>query len=184
MIKIQQVQQFLSSKQGTWLALAVAGLFVLLILWQIYSGLAFLFSKSKVYTGVEASHAFAKSIRKPQINLRTLTIFGKYVPTQGSLKNLPESSLNLHLEGVFVAVPAYLSQAVISVAGGKQKVFFVGDNIPGNAKLYRVLDNRVIIQHNGQLSNLQLPENKLEFSPLPPLLNLPTAERQPHRSLP
>src|SRR6056297_2950094 len=141
MIKLQQVQRFLSSKQGTWLALIVAGLFILLILWRIYSAVAFLVIKPKVYSHVEPGSGFTKIIRKPQVNLSSLNIFGKYEAPQENLKNLPETNLNLHLDGVFVAVPEYLSQAVISVPGGEQKVFYVGDTVPGDAKLYRVLDN-------------------------------------------
>jgi type II secretory pathway component PulC len=184
MTKLQKAQQFLSSEQGTWLALAVAMMFVLLILWEIYTGIGFLFSKPKAYTTVKGSTAFAPIQHEPRVDLSALNIFGKYQPPQVDLKDLPDSNLNLHLDGVFAAVPEYFSQAVISVPGGEQKVYFVGDTIPGDAKLYRVLDNLVIIQHNGKLSNLKLPENKLEFSPLPPMLNLPETVRQPPRSLP
>ncbi len=184
MINREQVESYLISSKGQLLAMVLAVIFLGLSILVLFQAFELFFSQPQFNKTKNPTLVSNQKTTLSKETLSDLHLFGIYIPKSDDLNNLPESQLNLDLEGVFVSVPENLSQAVLSVPGGAQKVYYVGDKIPGNAKLYRVLPDKVIILHNGQLQTLLLPEKSLKFSPLSESIRFPTTIREPHRSLP
>ncbi|MES2626671.1 MAG: type II secretion system protein GspC [Pseudomonadota bacterium] len=77
--------------------------------------------------------------------------------------NASQTSLNLRLEGVVLAIDANRSAAII-VVGGKQATFRVGETLPvGNqVKLASVHNDHVIIDNDGATESLWLYDGKTD----------------------
>ncbi len=94
-------------------------------------------------------------------------LFGAYDPGKLDLKGVPDTSLNLTLVGLIAATPSSASQAIIAISDAQQKVYRKGDTLPGGAKLYKILSDRVILSREGRYEALKLPEQQLNFEPAP-----------------
>ena len=57
------------------------------------------------------------------------------------------------------------SHVIIRVAGHPEQPFGVGDILPGGAIIKRISSDGVLIEHNGILESLSLPNNALTFEP-------------------
>ena len=68
------------------------------------------------------------------------------------------TNLNLNLLGIYAAEPADQALAIISANGKPEEVFRVGETIIGGASLAEVLSTQVVIDNNGKLETLDLPE--------------------------
>lgn len=78
--------------------------------------------------------------------------------------NLPETKINLTLNGtVASAIPNY-SVAIISDRGNDQTVYTIGDSVGNGATLHAVYSDRVVLNEKGALTNLLLPR---EFKDTP-----------------
>lgn len=75
-----------------------------------------------------------------------------------NLEELEETNLrNLKLRGTIASDrPAY-SIAIISDGGNEEKVYAVGDPVASGASLHAVYRDRVVLNENGELTNLSLP---------------------------
>lgn len=72
----------------------------------------------------------------------------------------PETRLNLTLTGIFAATEPEQSRALIKDDSGKQRPYAVGDDIPGNAKLYSIHADRVLLERKGRYETLRLQQDK------------------------
>lgn len=78
--------------------------------------------------------------------------------------DLDETRLQLVLNGTVASdIPNY-SVAIISDAGNDQTVYTIGDSVGNNATLHAVYADRVVLNENGRLTNLNLPR---EFKDVP-----------------
>lgn len=80
---------------------------------------------------------------------------------QAAAANAPETRLNLKLRGILAADEAALSRAIIS-SGNQDKVYAVGDTLPGGAAVEAVLADKVLLRRAGRLETLRLPRNDAE----------------------
>ena len=64
---------------------------------------------------------------------------------------------DLVLSGIMAADDPRYGLAIIGQTAQSTKVYAVGDNVPGGAKLHSVYSDRVIIDRGGQLETLALP---------------------------
>jgi general secretion pathway protein C len=71
--------------------------------------------------------------------------------------NAPPTSIPLVLVGIIAADDPQDGLAILGPNAASAKVFAVGDNVPGGAKLHDVYVDHVIIDHNGTLEKLMLP---------------------------
>jgi general secretion pathway protein C len=71
--------------------------------------------------------------------------------------NAPQSNLPLVLVGIIAADDPQDGLAILGENAAGAKVYAVGDNIPGGAKLHQVLAEKVVIDRNGVLESLMLP---------------------------
>ncbi|MGB1581251.1 MAG: type II secretion system protein GspC, partial [Nevskiales bacterium] len=73
----------------------------------------------------------------------------------------PDTRLNLKLTGIFASADPEQSRALIKDESGKQRPYSVGDDIPGNAKLYSIHADRVLLERKGRYETLRLEQDKL-----------------------
>jgi general secretion pathway protein C len=81
--------------------------------------------------------------------------------------NVQQTSLPLVLVGIIAADDPQDGLAILGENAAGAKVYAVGDNVPGGAKLHSVLGDRVIIDRNGKLESLMLPR-QLQPGAAPP----------------
>ncbi len=79
----------------------------------------------------------------------------KAAPVQ---QTVPDTKLNLTLNGVLAYNPAQKAMAVISSNGRQEEVYAIGDKIVGNTTLQAVYPDRVIIRRSGKDETLRLPD--------------------------
>ncbi len=80
----------------------------------------------------------------------------KQTPKKQEIIKAPETNLNLKLIGVLFNRQDKDGYAIISESGKSHKTFHKGDKLPGNATLYAVESNRVILERNGRHETLSL----------------------------
>jgi general secretion pathway protein C len=95
-----------------------------------------------------------------QLNkLTELHLFGQNL--EQSLTNLPETTLQLDLKGIYSDPDEEMGSAIIAVPGQQDHVYLIGDTVPGGAVLLDIYEDRVILRRAGQLESLMLPQKKL-----------------------
>ncbi len=87
------------------------------------------------------------------------TAASKPVEQAPKIEEAPETKLNLALRGVLAYDPQAAALAIISEASGSEKVYAIGDQLPGAATLEEVLADRVILKRSGRYETLRLPED-------------------------
>ncbi|HKT73496.1 MAG TPA: type II secretion system protein GspC [Steroidobacteraceae bacterium] len=81
--------------------------------------------------------------------------------------NAPRTSMPLVLTGIIAADDPENGLAIIGESATAVKVYAVGDNLPGGAKVHSVFGDRVVIDRNGTLESLVLPR-QLQAGTAPP----------------
>lgn len=76
-------------------------------------------------------------------------------------KNIPLTTLNLQLLGIFYQPDQSAGAVIISDAGQPGKLYKVGDNIPQGASLVKILRYSILLNNNGRVERLLLPFKKL-----------------------
>lgn len=96
-----------------------------------------------------------------------LNLFGKVkqltvVAPAAKLDNVPKTRLDLTLNAVFADSAEARASAVIAVQNNTQaKRYFVGEILPGNALLYAIYPDHVILKRGEQLEKLIFPRDRL-----------------------
>ena len=92
-------------------------------------------------------------------------------------ENLEDTRLsNLQLRGTIASIEPQMSAAIIVDGANEEKVYLIGDPVSSGAKLHAVYPDRVVLDENGRLTNLRLPE---EFSePVASVSRRTTTRRQ------
>jgi general secretion pathway protein C len=98
-------------------------------------------------------------------NYDTITnahLFGNATETAAPIaqdtEDAPDTRLNLSLRATVAAKDTRIAHAIIADGAGKENVYFVGDAVPGGAKLHRVDLDRVILNRGGVMEALRLPK--------------------------
>jgi general secretion pathway protein C len=86
----------------------------------------------------------------------------------GDPHDAPQSKIPLVLTGIISAEDPQNGLAILGQTAASAKVFAVGDNVPGGAKLHSVYSDRVVIERGGQLETLFLPRQVAPGSTPPP----------------
>jgi general secretion pathway protein C len=96
-------------------------------------------------------------------------LFGKapVVASTDDPAHAPQSTLPLVLTGIISADDPQNGLAILGQTAPTAKVFAVGDNVPGGAKLHSVYSDRVVIDRGGHLETLVLPRQVAAGSPPP-----------------
>lgn len=78
-------------------------------------------------------------------------------PAEQEVIDAPETRLNLNLKGIYAAHSPETSRAIIAEGDNNDRIYAVGDSIPGNATIENIYADRVIIRRSGNLEALRLP---------------------------
>jgi len=81
--------------------------------------------------------------------------------------NAPATNIPLVLTGTIAGSDPQNGLAILGQTAQTARVYAVGDNVPGGAKLHSVYSDRVLIDRNGQLESLALP-HQLNAGNAPP----------------
>jgi len=110
-----------------------------------------------------ASGPMAAPFRSHSVNVATITnakLFGEKAATPGrGDTDAQPSSIPLVLTGIISADDPRNGLAILGPNPAGTKVYAVGDNVPGGAKVHSVLADRVVLDRNGTLEYLALPKN-------------------------
>jgi general secretion pathway protein C len=87
--------------------------------------------------------------------------------------NAPQTSMPLVLTGIIAGNDPQNGLAILGQSAQSTRVYGVGDNVPGGAKLHSVYSDRVVIDRNGQLESLALPHQAAGTGPPPSAAALP-----------
>ncbi|HYW93947.1 MAG TPA: type II secretion system protein GspC [Gammaproteobacteria bacterium] len=113
--------------------------------------------------GPEAANTSHGTPRSPEQGIKRIAarnLFGEAaagMPEGNGPINAPETGLNLKLYGIFTSGRAGRSRAIIAQGNQDEKIYGIGDRLPGNAVVTRIYPERVIIRRNGALEALRLP---------------------------
>lgn len=93
--------------------------------------------------------------------------FGEYVPHALGDVGVERSKLNASIIGILYSSDENASQVLIEVPGHANKVFNLGDTIPGGAVIKRIAPEGILLMRGGLMESLSLPKNELNFAPPP-----------------
>ena len=118
-------------------------------------------------TSVEKPAATAEGARTGDMAERIAHhhLFGKRPVAEQpgpAVVDAPETQLNLTLRGVLVSTETDSGLALIARGRGAEKLYAVGESIPGGATLERVESDKVILRRAGQFETLKLPNQTLD----------------------
>ncbi len=94
----------------------------------------------------------------PTLELATIVnahLFGLAAVQSGA--SAPPTTIPQVLAGVIADADPARGQAIIGATAATAKLFAVGANIGGGARLHAVYGDRVLLEHNGRLETLALP---------------------------
>jgi general secretion pathway protein C len=83
--------------------------------------------------------------------------------------NAPQTSMPLVLTGIIAGDDPSTGVAIVGESASSAKVYGVGDNVPGGAKLHSVYSDRILLDRNGSLESLALPRQFATGGATPPL---------------
>jgi general secretion pathway protein C len=75
-------------------------------------------------------------------------------------EDAPDTQLSLELRGTVTASEESRGMAIIAERGGAERVYLVGDAVPGGASLHAVHFDRVLLLRGGRLEALRLPRSE------------------------
>ena len=110
-------------------------------------------------------------------------LFGAAPAARENGANAPQTSMPLVLTGIIAGNDPQNGLAILGPTAQTAKVFAVGDNVPGGAKLHAVYTDRVVIDRNGQLESLVLPRQAAGSAAAPTTAAVqvnPSLERMRH----
>lgn len=125
--------------------------------WMLLEGPQDKVSLSAQMTLVGAPGAAAANASMSRADVVSWALFGTPVVTKAGAverEDAPETRLNLTLLGVFAHVQGKLAGAIIAANGKPGKLYHPGDDLPGNASLYKVYPDKVLIQRAGHTEAL------------------------------
>lgn len=98
--------------------------------------------------------------------------------------NVPKTNLSLTLRGIVAESTDDAGFALIADGRGENKLYRIGDTVPGNAKLHAVEEERVLLNRGGRIEALSLPREFDQAAPRARATRRPTVtpRRQPARS--
>ncbi|KTD16299.1 type II secretion system protein N [Legionella jordanis] len=163
-------RKFFLDYQNPKLVLAVIIFFItaLLFLWEI---VGYFSAKQELVLPKEIIRANSKENIQINSPVFRTALFGDYVPVNLSDNEIKQSMLDAEVVGVLFSSQAENSQVIIRAGGGPEKIYSIGDSLPGGAVIKRISQNGVVVLHNGALESLSLPKNELIFdAPAKPLV--------------
>jgi general secretion pathway protein C len=153
----------LSAKYAQWISLALIILFSALIIMTCFS---LRFSPIRAPIVSESNNTPVAVQSNSADSILKSSLFGIYVSNDLNENSVKKSMLNVTLVGILFADKIENSQVIIRSANGEEKTYQIGDIIPGDAVIKRIMANGVLVERHGALESLSLPKNELTFEPV------------------
>jgi len=122
--------------------------------------------------------AAASRMQRAPVDIAAITnthLFGVApTPAGAGDANAPQTNMPLVLTGVIAANDPRDGLAILGPNVATTKVYAVGDNIPGGARLHAVLPDHVLLERDGQIEALALPRQLGGNAPPPSISAAPT----------
>ncbi|HUG98499.1 MAG TPA: type II secretion system protein GspC [Gammaproteobacteria bacterium] len=148
-----------------WVALVI----VILIGWQIAKTVWLLFpaTPTAALPPVEPVARTTTSSAGSTVSIERIVnahLFGRLDAAAPALveeqEDAPDTQLSLELRGTITASVEQDALAIIAERGGDERVYSVGDAVPGGASLHAVHFDRVLLRRGGRLEALRLPRSE------------------------
>ncbi|MFT4060395.1 MAG: type II secretion system protein N [Legionella sp.] len=152
----------LSAKYAQWISWVLIILFSVLIIMECFS-----LRISPVPVASEANNIPIVAQSNSFDAVLKSSLFGMYVSNDLNENSVKKSMLNVTLVGILFADKIDDSQVIIRAANGEEKTYSIGDTIPGDAVIKKIMTGGVLVEHHGALESLSLPKNELTFEPIP-----------------
>ncbi len=95
-------------------------------------------------------------VREDGIALAQFHLFGSSVDPAAAYANAPDTELKLLLRGTSSHNDPIRARALIADEGGDERVYKVGDVVPGNVRVQHIYPDRVVLNTNGRIEVLRL----------------------------
>ncbi len=122
--------------------------------------------------------AAASRAQRTPVDIAAITnthLFGVApTPTGTGNANAPQTSMPLVLTGVIAANDPRQGLAILGPSVAATKVYQVGDNISGGARLHAVYPDHVLLDRDGVIEALALPRQLVGSAPPPSVYAAPT----------
>lgn len=156
------IHSLFSAKYAKWIIIALISLFSILI---ITTYLSLLWPSGSTAEQTIDNGPPKRVAAKGTDFIQSSALFGVYVPDNLNEGNVKKSMLDVTLVGILLGNKVADSQIILRSAGGNEKTYSLGDEIPGGAKIKRIMAGGILVERNGSLESLSLPKNDLIFEP-------------------
>lgn len=154
----------LTAKYAQWISFALIALFSILIIAESFS---LRWSPANVPIVSESLNIPVATTENTFDSVLQSALFGVYVSNDLNENSVKKSMLNVTLVGILLANKKENSQVIIRAANGEEKTYHIGDTIPGDAMIKRIMAGGVLVERHGTLESLSLPKDELTFEPIP-----------------
>lgn len=155
-----------------WMPKLLCGVLALFILIDVLLGFRSFFSPKISFSMAQSRRVerLISPVPIPREQSLKVSIFGDYIPENSSEIKAKKSTLHLKLMGVILSPDEHQSQAILQLQNQQEKIFHVGDTVPGGAVIQRINVDDLYLMRNGEAEYLYLPEKPLNFDPPAPKL--------------
>ncbi|MGC1183086.1 type II secretion system protein N [Legionella sp.] len=156
------IHYLLSDKYAKWIGFVLIVLFLGLIIGEFFS-----LRHSSVPVTTIPEKNIPVSTKQDSFNaILTSSLFGVYVSNDLNVRSVKQSLLNVTLVGILFSGNIDDSQVIIRYANAEEKTYGLGDTIPGDALIKRIMATGVLVERQGALESLSLPQDVLTFIPV------------------
>jgi general secretion pathway protein C len=152
------------AKYAKWIIISLITLFFLMIIFE-YATLIFPLANTP---SVPSSNTRVEIGKKSDLSDYILdsALFGNYVSDNLNEDNVKKSMLNVTIVGILMADNPENSQVIIRSANGEDRTYKIGDKIPGDAVIKRIIAGGILVERDGTIESLSLPKSDLTFEPV------------------
>ena len=149
--------------------------YIVILIWALVTVLISLSITNTVLLIIETSnppHALSLEEENKDLTVlksgnlaSSLKLFGGATKSNQATNDLssPETSLNLELQGIFVAEKATRSSTIIGENQKKGQLFLIGDNIFGKGKILAINKDYVLISRNGRKERIVFSDHQFRL---------------------
>jgi general secretion pathway protein C len=159
---VSQFSEFLNSHDKKIAALISLSLIVIMSM-TLANGVWFVMENMGEANVVLSDPETSRHQNRKQIDISKLNVFGKeqVAAVKRDVTNVPKTSLNLELQGIFASEDTSRSKALIAPRGKAGELYNLGDKLPGNAVLDSVFSDYVLIKRGARIEKLSFPEGTM-----------------------
>ncbi len=104
----------------------------------------------------------SRSISSSDLDVKAWQIFGAADPAQHATQSSedPDYDLPFEVTGLFFNNLNKDSHAIISVAGGDESLYQIGNSLPGSATLVAIAHNFALVKYKGKIIKMELKQSQ------------------------